>query len=61
MCFFFMCMFVFLNKKRETCLFKDNLKHLHLLQPEKQGSLLSKVNIFGICDTSKKISCDFPV
>ncbi|EOA97191.1 Solute carrier organic anion transporter family member 3A1 [Anas platyrhynchos] len=30
---------------RETCLFKDNLKHLHLSQPEKRGSLLSKVSV----------------
>lgn len=45
---------------RETCLFKDNLKHLHLSQPEKRGSLLSKVNIFGISVTLSIFLCDFP-
>lgn len=57
--FFFFPYNMFLTG-RETCLFKDNLKHLHLSQPEKRGSLLSKVNIFGISVTLSIFLCDFP-
>lgn len=58
-CFIFFLYNMFLTG-RETCLFKDNLKHLHLSQPEKRGSLLSKVNIFGISVTLSIFLCDFP-
>lgn len=42
----------FLN--RETCLFQDDLKNLHLSWSEKQGSLLSKVKLFGISVTCSR-------